>query len=143
MPSKNPPPTTFTISSLPFTYIHLTLLSSSPPNPPPSPLDELTAHKYLTSALQQFLGLTGTAIPTDILKVEERDVWIRVPREDGSAVVAAVGNWVGKGEAEGGGRGEGVVSWRVRGRGEWLGALVARSGIERAWGEGYEMGMVS
>ncbi|KAG6993803.1 hypothetical protein G7Y79_00050g085400 [Physcia stellaris] len=139
MPSKNPPPTTLTISPLPFTYIHLTLLSSSAPNPsypPPSPLDELTAHKYLTSALQQFLGLTGTAIPIDILKVDERDVWIRVPREDGSAVVAAVGNWVGKGEAESGGRGEGAVSWRVRGRGEWLGALVARSGIARVWGEG-------
>ena len=60
------------------------------------------------------------------------DVWIRVPREDGSAVVAAVGNWVGKGDKGG----EGVVSWRVRGRGEWLGAVVARGGIERVWGGG-------
>lgn len=59
-----------------------------------------------------------------------------MPREDGSAVVAAVGNWVGNAEGESGGRGDGMVSWRVRGRGEWLGAVVARSGMEKVWGEG-------
>ena len=118
MPTSQP----LVIRDPPFTYMHLTLLFTSPSS---SPLDELTAHKHLTSALQQFLGITGTAIPVDILKVDEWDVWIRVPREDGGAVAAAVGNWVGAGEG---------VSWRVKGRGQWLGALVARTGLEKVWG---------
>ncbi|KAL8794879.1 MAG: hypothetical protein Q9195_002591 [Heterodermia aff. obscurata] len=112
----------FTIRDFPFTYLHLTLLSTFPS---PLPLDELTAHKHLTSALQQFLGITGTAIPIDILKVDGWDVWIRVQREDGGAVAAAIGNWVGAGEG---------VSWRIKGRGQWLGALVARTGLEKVWG---------
>ena len=117
----------FTIRDPPFTYLHLTLLSTSTSTSPCSPpLDELTAHKHLTSALQQFLGITGTAIPIDILKVGDGDVWIRVPREDGAAVAAAVGNWVGVTEG---------VSWRIKGRGQWLGALVARTGLEKVWGD--------
>ncbi|CAF9936809.1 MAG: hypothetical protein HETSPECPRED_010452 [Heterodermia speciosa] len=113
----------FTIRDFPFTYLHLTLLSTSPS---PPPLDGLTAHKHLTAALRQFLGITGTAIPIDILKVDDGDVWIRVPREDGAAVAAALGNWVDAGEG---------VSWRIRGRGQWLGALVARTGLEKVWGK--------
>lgn len=83
-------------------------------------IDMLTARTYLTSALRQFLGLTGTAISIDFLKLEARDVWIRVPREDGAAVVSAVSAWMG---AEG-------VAWRIRGKSEWLGGLVAGNGME-------------
>lgn len=52
---------------------------------------------------------------------------MRVPRGDGSAVVAAVSGWVGGGGGGGGGT-EGVVGWRVRGRGQWLGGLVGGDG---------------
>lgn len=51
------------------------------------------------------------------------EFWIRVPREDGDQVVAAVSGWVGR---------EGQVL-RVRGRGEWLGGLVG--GLrDEVWG---------
>ncbi|KAI4752433.1 hypothetical protein E4T52_15315 [Aureobasidium sp. EXF-3400] len=74
-----------------------------------SNLDALTAHLHLRAALSQFLGLHGTAIPIDILKLNDNDVHIRVPNEDASAVVIAVGGWVGK-------AGEG---WRVKNSGPW------------------------
>lgn len=67
----------------------------------------------------QFLGITGTAIPIDFLKVEDRDVWIRVPREDAAGVVGALSQWVGN---------DGGVSWRVKGKGEWLGVAAAGDG---------------
>lgn len=112
----------FTIRNPTWSYIHLTHLSSSSQIPlsetnnshdqfistSPS-IDAITARLQLQASLQQFLGLHGTAIPIDVLKIEGRQVWIRVPREDVSAVVTAVGGWVGKG-------GEG---WRVHSWGCW------------------------
>ncbi|RJE20017.1 hypothetical protein PHISCL_07646 [Aspergillus sclerotialis] len=95
-------------------------------------LDDLTARTFLTSALSQFLGLTGTAIPIDILKISEgqpqnqNTVWIRVPREDASAVVAALSSWVGGSKASGGGN----AAWRICAKGNFLGALVAGSGAD-------------
>ncbi|KAI4177843.1 MAG: hypothetical protein LQ343_000307 [Gyalolechia ehrenbergii] len=87
----------------------------------PAPaIDILTARTYLTSALQQYLGLAGTAISIDFLKVQGRDIWVRVPREDGAAFVGAVSGWVGSGG----------VAWRIRGKSEWLGSLVAGDGRE-------------
>lgn len=102
-----------TIRNPPFSYLHLTLLA-----PATIVFDLLTARAHLTSALNQFLGITGTAIPVDFLKIEGRDVWVRVPREDGAAVVSAISGWVG---------GEGVA-WRIREKGDWLGAVVAGGG---------------
>ena len=96
----------------PHTYLHLTLTVTLGSHHDPQ--DPLTARTYLTSALTQFLGLTGTAIPIDLLKVTERDVWIRLPREDGGAVVAALGQWANASLG---------VSLQVVGRSEWLGAL--------------------
>ena len=113
-----PPPRTLTIKAPPHTYLHLTLLSSLS-NPPE--IDLLTARTLLTSALQQYLGLTGTAIPIDFLKLQGRDVWVRLPREDGAAVVGALSQWMGK---------DGVVSWRVRARGNWLGVAGAGDGLD-------------
>ena len=80
-------------------------------------MDALTARTYLTSALAQFLGLTGRAIGIDILKAEGRDCWIRVAREDGVAVERALVAWGAEG-----------VAWRVRGVGAWLGGLGGRGG---------------
>lgn len=95
-----------TLRSPPWSYIHLQQYTQQQA---PNPLDALTAHIQITSALNQFLGLHGAAVPIDILKLEGSDVWIRVPSGDHSAVVAAVGGWVGRG-------GEG---WRVVGWSSW------------------------
>ena len=102
-----------------YTYFHLVLLTSTPSSSAQPSLDLLTARTYLTSALSQYLGLTGTAIPIDFLKIEGRSVWIRVPREDGVALVGALSQWVGK---------DSDVSWRVKAKGEWLGSVVAGNG---------------
>ncbi len=86
------------------------------------PLDAITVRTYLTSALSSFLGLTGTAIPVDILKVEARQVWIRVPAEDASMVVASIGQWADPNQ---------VVSWKIEGRGTWLGGAVAQTSTDK------------
>lgn len=92
-------------------------------------LDPVTTRTYLTAALSQFLGLAGTSISIDILKTpsstspEDNTVWIRVPRPDGAAVVAALSSWVGSGSG-----GNSGVAWRVCGKGNFLGALVAGDG---------------
>ena len=46
-------------------------------------------------------------------------MWIRIPREDAAAVVGALSQWVGK---------DGGASWRVKGKGEWLGVVAADDG---------------
>lgn len=120
------PPNHLTIRRPPFTYLHLTLLSSSSSSlttTTDTEIDILTFYRHLTSALQQFLGQTGLAIPIDFLKVQGADCWIRVPREDGWAVAEAVSGWTGS-------LGTGEVGWRVKGRGDWLGAVVAGTGKE-------------
>jgi ribonuclease P/MRP protein subunit POP8 len=116
--------TSRTIKTPAFSYACLELVSDPPTR---VPLDNLTVRSYLTSALTQFLGLTGSAISIDILKVEPKECWIRVPREDLSAVIAAVGGWIGRGE-------NGVqVGWRVRANGNWLGSLVGARSAEKVW----------
>jgi len=117
---------TRTIKIPAFSYAYLELISDPPSK---SPLDDLTIRSYLTSAFTRFLGLTGAAIPVDILKVEARECWIRVPREDLSAVIAAVGGWVEGNEKTG------HVRWRVRRSGNWLGSLVGSRDLEKVWTE--------
>ena len=87
------------------------------------------------------------------------EVWIRVPREDGSKVLAAVGGWVGRGEtlerrrggvgvggiigdsgdgAAAGAIGTGkmtestttTVSWRVKSWGNWLAEIAGGDGAD-------------
>ncbi|CAI7609619.1 unnamed protein product [Penicillium viridicatum] len=132
-PEAKPKTLHFTSRNPPWTYLKLKLIPQ--PGSAPQPLDPLSARTYLSSALSQFLGLTGTAIPIDILKIEnqssstpKRDiVWIRVPREDASAVVSAVSSWIGGGNNS---SGSGDVAWRVCAKGNFLGALVAGSGAD-------------
>lgn len=115
--------TTRTIKTPPFSYVCLEII----PHPPKElHLDALTVRTYLTSALTQFLGLTGAAISVDILKVDGTICWIRVPREDLSAVVAATGGWIGGNDSEG-------VGWNVKGSGNWLGSLVSSIDIDQVW----------
>ncbi|KAJ5979096.1 hypothetical protein N7501_002438 [Penicillium viridicatum] len=132
-PEAKPKTLHFTSRNPPWTYLKLKLVPQ--PGSAPQPLDPLSARTYLSSALSQFLGLTGTAIPIDILKIEnessstpKRDiVWIRVPREDASAVVSAVSSWIGGGNNS---SDSGDVAWRVCAKGNFLGALVAGSGAD-------------
>jgi ribonuclease P/MRP protein subunit POP8 len=105
----------FTIKNPPWSYIHLSLITTTPN----FTLDTLTAHLNLRAALSQFLGLHGTAIPIDILKLQDNDVHVRVPREDASAVIVAVGGWIGK-------NGEG---WRVKQTGCWGPTVHSNAGV--------------
>ncbi|KAJ5573638.1 uncharacterized protein N7459_008065 [Penicillium hispanicum] len=125
----------------PWTYLKLQLIPQ-PNSSSSQPLDALSARTYLSSALSQFLGLTGTAIPIDILKIDIASspdttgtqsapstgprkydcVWVRVPRDDAAAVVAALSSWIG-----GGGSGANIA-WKVCAKGNYLGALVHGSG---------------
>ncbi|PGH23382.1 hypothetical protein AJ80_02492 [Polytolypa hystricis UAMH7299] len=160
-------PITFTARNPQWSYLKLELISQPDPSQQPSassstsatqPLDPLTARTYLTSALSQFLGLSGTSISIDILKIEtstpsaqtttstttttaptttattipsskrpKNILWIRVPRDDASAVAAAVSSWIGTG-GSGVGGGGGSVAWRVLGRANFLGALIGGEG---------------
>lgn len=113
-----------TIKTPAFSYAWLELISD-PRNE--ASLDNLTVRSYLTAAFSQFLGLTGSSISVDILKVEDRECWIRVPREDLSAVLAALGGWMGRGENNS------EVGWRIRGSGNWLGTVVGRRSVEKLW----------
>ena len=115
---------TQTIRTPVFSYIWLELIAA-PPNR--VPLDALTIRTYLTAAFQQFLGLTGSAISVDLLKVEDSECWIRIPREDLSAATAALGGWLGRGDNAN------EVGWRIRGSGNFLGSLVGRSSRENLW----------
>ncbi|KAL4991155.1 hypothetical protein BDW68DRAFT_174301 [Aspergillus falconensis] len=138
----------FTVRNPPWTYLKLQLIHqpNSSEATKSAPLDPLTARTHLSSALSQFLGLSGTSIPVDILSVYpdpepviassqlqlqsqsrplEKFIWIRVPRQDAPAVVAAVGSWIGgTGEEENGGS----VAWRVCAKGNFLSALARGDG---------------
>jgi ribonuclease P/MRP protein subunit POP8 len=111
---------TTTLRKPQWTYFHLAAVSSSTDLPD---LDILTFRQNLTTALNQFLGLTGAAIDVDILKFEGAEAWIRVPREDASAVHEAVSGWGGTKSAKG------QYKWIVRGRDDWLVRLVSGDGM--------------
>lgn len=114
---------TTTIKTPPHAYAHLELITTSQE----SVLDDLTLRQHLTSALKQFLGLTGMGMPIDILKVSGRECWVRVPRQDLGAFAAALTAWTGSGGSASG--------FRICAAGAWLGALVARHDQRKLWGE--------
>lgn len=107
-----------------FSYACLELMSDGAA---PPALDDLSVRSYLTSGLSQFLGLTGSAISVDILKVEDKECWVRVPREDLSAVLAATGQW--SSGFDGGSR----MAWRLKASGNWLGSLLGASNAQNVW----------
>jgi ribonuclease P/MRP protein subunit POP8 len=121
---------TATLRSPRWTYFHLQLVTSSMSMTSTSAtneagLDSLTVRRYLMAALSRFLGQMGAATPLDILKIEQQDVWIRVPRDDSTAVHESVSSWVGIQ----GGMGEGNGSrWIVKGRDDWLIRLTGGNG---------------
>lgn len=112
-----------TLKTPPHAYAHLEVIS---PANPGLTLDELTLRQYLTSALKQFLGVTGMGISIDLLKVSGRECWVRVPRQDLGALASALTAWVGSGSASG---------FRICAAGDWLGALVGRHEQRAIWGD--------
>ena len=123
MPSSTQSTTspTITLRKPPYTYLHISLISS---NTSPPLLDTVTVLSYLQSALTQYLGLHGAAIPIDVLKVDDQDAYIRMPYDDGSAVVAAASQWQSR---------DGKVGLRVKGRSAWLGGLLGREADAKLW----------
>ncbi|KAI1184619.1 hypothetical protein F5B17DRAFT_442473 [Nemania serpens] len=112
-----------------YSYAHLELSSANVPetNTRAEELDALQVRFYCTAALKQFLGATGMAVPLDILKVEGRSCWLRLPRDDLGAFAAAITAWQGTAQ-------DGVHSiFRIRGCSDWLGALVGQQDEWRLW----------
>lgn len=103
---------------------------------PQPPLDTLTTKTTLSSALTQYLGVTGAAISVDIMHVipDKREAWIRVPRDDASAVVAGLSSWVGSPASATGAASSSAeergVAWRVLGWGSFPGAICHGSGSD-------------
>lgn len=104
--------TQFSIRKPDWTYIRLQHLSPGKA----ADLDNMTAHMHLNAALSSFLGLHGSAIAFDILKLEGQDVWIRVHAEDRAAVIAATGGWFSKSRD----------GWRVRSWSHWNAGAAGR-----------------
>ena len=130
--STKPPAETFdTLRHPPYTYMHLSLVKLPTSNSlrqsaNVATVDPITAISYLNSALQAYLGLTGTAISIDILKTEGMNVWVRVPFEDASAVIASASQWSGTRDGVG-------LQLRVKASGTWLGGLIATANDEKLW----------
>ena len=103
---------------------HVTLVNSNTTSQPNS-LDNLSVQLSLTSSLQQFLGLHGTAMRFDILKIHGQEVWIRIDAADRQAFVAAVG----------GSRGRTGEGWRIKGWSSWDAGGGNRSGWEDLFGD--------
>lgn len=123
--------TTHTIKSPPFSYLSLELMPAHDAAAlASSPLDALTVHRYVGLALSQFLGLAGTAVPIDILRVDGRECWLRVAHGDLGLVRAAVGGWTGP---PGCSEAEGKVGWKITASGRWLGLLVAQKEAGHVW----------
>ncbi|RDL35130.1 uncharacterized protein BP5553_07061 [Venustampulla echinocandica] len=118
--------TSKTIKAPPFSYACLELKTEALPSS--TDLDEVTVRSYITSALTQFLGITGSAISVDILKIEGAECWVRVPRQDLSPFIAAVGGWTGLTE-------DGNVGWRIKAKGNWLSSLVTQTAVGKVWSD--------
>lgn len=127
--SKNLELFSCTISKPAFAYAQLELASSDPGSAAIEDVDALQFRSHCTSALNRFLGATGTAIPLDILKVQGAECWIRVPREDLGAFAAAITAWPG---VKQGSNGASSVL-RLRASGNWLGSLLGRSEQHKLW----------
>lgn len=116
---------TITLRSPPFAYAHLELLTDPPRSA--TQLDSLQVRSYLTAALRQFLGDHGAAVAVDILKVDGRECWLRLPRQDLSLFAAAITAFPGTTMSGG------SAVLRLLTCGDWLGSLVGRADERRMW----------
>ncbi|KAK5993207.1 hypothetical protein PT974_06636 [Cladobotryum mycophilum] len=116
---------TCTLKTPTFAYAHLELITDRQDEP--IELDNLQVKSYCTAALRQFLGLTGSAIPLDILKVNGSECWIRVPRQDLGPFAAAITAWKGTND-------DGVQCLlRLKKCSDWLGTMVGSDGQDQLW----------
>lgn len=116
---------------IPFTPIPPSLLTPRSLTDPPtcsSSTDILTWRTLLTSALTQFLGITGSAIQIDILHLTGDEAWLRVPRCSAKRFQAAVGGYIGAIDG-------GSVGFRTKAAGEFLMGVVSKRAEEELWGE--------
>lgn len=119
---------TCTIRSPPFSYAHMELVTEEGAGRDTQRrLDELQVKAYCTAALRQFLGLTGAAIPVDVLLARGAECWVRVPREDLASLSAAITAW--RGTTEDGAR----CLLRLKQCSDWLGSMVGSDGQDRIW----------
>lgn len=114
-----------TIKEPPFSYVHLQLVSLSGSSS--VTLDNLSLKSYCTTALRRCLGMVGTAISMDILKIEADHAWVRIPRPDLGSFATAITAWQGTTDD-----GE-QVSLQLRQCSDWLGAMVGADGQDRLW----------
>jgi len=115
---------TATLRSPRWTYFHLRLFTSSTTSTSTTEepaLDALTVKRYIIAALSRFLGQMGAATPVDILKIDQQDVWIRVPRDDATVVHEAMSSWVSN-------QGGSGLRWIIKGRDDWLVRLAGGKG---------------
>jgi len=114
-PNASATPHTNTLRHPQWSYFHLSMFTLNSGQPS---MDAISARQSLNSALTRFLGLTGSSISLDIIKLEGRELWVRVPRDDGKAFHEAISAWIGGGQAR----------FIVKGRSDWLVKLVAGAG---------------
>lgn len=116
---------TSTIRSNKWGYVHLKLVPNN--HTTHLELDNLQAKLLCTSALTQFLGISGKAMPIDILKVERAEFWIRLQAQDlprFNAAVSATQELI---------MGDERCSLCIIGCSEWLGALVNQDSQPTLW----------
>ena len=99
-----------TLQANEFHYLHLTLVTSHAAT---VAMDEATAVLDIQAALRRYLGLTGAAIPIDILKIDKESVWVRIPHADAQMVTSALGSWTGGTQSE-------RRMWKIEASSEWL-----------------------
>lgn len=121
-----------TISRPPFAYAQIEVVHNQAPTDGGNSssvevLDALQARSYCDAALKQFLGATGAAMPLDLLKLDESQFWVRLPREDLGLFAAALAAWSSVS------RGGTATALRLKASGNWLGSLVGRSEQHTLW----------
>lgn len=116
---------TCTVKAPQFSYAHMELVTEDTTKT--LDLDNLQVKSYCTAALRQFLGLTGMGMSMDILKVESRECWVRVPRQDLGSFAAAITAWRGTTE------GDVSCLLRIKQCSDWLGTMVGSNGQDRLW----------
>lgn len=108
-----------------YSYSHLEALRRDSSDP--FELDLIQVRSYCSAALKQFLGVSGQAIPIDILHLDGPGCWLRVPRDDLNKFCAAITAW--QGTYEGGTH----TTLRIKGCSDYLGQLVGSKGREEMW----------
>ncbi|KAJ8113530.1 hypothetical protein OPT61_g4364 [Boeremia exigua] len=119
-----------------WSYFHLSLItpgtaaqpsSSLTTSPNSRDIDALTVSTLLLQPLTAYLGITGSAVPIDILHTQGRSAFVRMPRQDARAFRAGLSGWIGGCDAgsvpgvQEGGRVN--VAWRVVAEGGSLGLI--------------------